>query len=389
MKTSEYHPLSKLSFEQLAAKRSLHSVTIYLPLHKTGKEQNENLAQANLKSCLKEVHKALAQYQMQEDEINLYLKPIRDLIANIDLWRNPSDGLAIFLNKEGLNYYSFPINFDTRSYVSDHFYLKPLLPMYHGDGTYYLLELSEDYVKFYECSRYGCKDLFLEDVAPKQLEEAVGFDFKSKTLQFRSGQEGHGAGSFHGHGEGKDDHQEEMIHFFREIDKGVKRLVRDTKAPLLLACSEPLFGIYKEVNTHPHLYDKRLSGDPEFKNKSMMHQESWELMQDHFEKTKYEKMDLFTELYHTPKISSQPSEIIPAAFNGKIDTLFLKKGAELYGKYVKEGNHVLFEKEKKMTNASLLNLAAIQTFIKNGNVFELDPKEMPIMEQPMNAIFRY
>lgn len=389
MRTYENQPLSKISFEELVSKQFMHSVSVYLPMHKTGKEQNENLAQANLKSCIKEVHQLLAEHQMRENEINVYLKPLRDLIANIDLWRNPSDGLAIFLNKDGLNYYSFPIVFDTQIYVSDHFYLMPLLPMYHGDGTYYLLELSEDYVKLYECSRYGCKDLFIEDVAPKQLEHAVGFDFKSKMLQFRTGQEGHGAGSFHGHGEGKDDHLDEMITYFRAIDKGVKQLITDLKAPLLLACSEPLYGVYKEVNTHPHLYEKRLIGDPEYKNKTKMHQDSWEIMQDYFEKTKYDKLDLFTELYHTTKISSQPAEIIPAALNGKVDTLFLKKGADLFGLYDKEENRVHFDKVKKLTNASLLNLAAINTFMKNGQVYELDPKEMPIMEQPMNAIFRY
>ena len=389
MKTSENHPLSKKKFEALASQQYLHSVSIYLPMHKPGKEQNKSLGQAKLKSCIKEVHRALAEHQLKEDEINNYLKPVRDLIAEIAMWRNPSDGLAIFLNEDGLNYYSFPIAFDTRTYVADHFYLNPLLPMYHNDGIYYLLELSEDYVRFYECSRYSCKDLYLAKVAPDQLEKAVGFDYKSKMLQFRSGHATHGAGSFHGHGEGKDDHDEELLAFFRAIDAGVKQLAADPKAPLVLACSAPLYSIYKEANTHPKLYEKHLEGDPEFKNKTKMHQQSWALIQGYFEKTLDAKLDLFTELYHTPKISYDPSEIIPAALQGKIDTLFVKKGADLFGVYNTENNHVRFDDSKKMTNVSLLNLAAMNTFIQRGNVFILEPKVMPVHEQPLNAIFRY
>lgn len=389
MKTSENHPLSKKKFEALASKQHLHSVSIYLPMHKPGKEQNKSLGQAKLKSCIKEVHRALAEHQLKEDEINNYLKPVRDLIAEIAMWRNPSDGLAIFLNKDGLNYYSFPIAFDTRTYVADHFYLNPILPMYHNDGVYYLLELSEDYVRFYECSRYSCKDLHLYKVAPDQLEKAVGFDYKSKMLQFRSGHAAHGAGSFHGHGEGKDDHDEELLAFFRAIDAGVKQLATNPKAPLVLACSAPLYSIYKEANTHPKLYEKHLEGDPEFKNKTKMHQQSWALIQGYFEKTLDAKLDLFTELYHTPKISYDPSEIIPAALQGKIDTLFVKKGADLFGVYNTENNHVRFDDSKKMTNVSLLNLAAMNTFIQRGNVFILEPKVMPVHEQPLNAIFRY
>jgi hypothetical protein len=120
-----------------------------------------------------------------------------------------------------------------------------------------------------------------------------------------------------------------------------------------------------------------------------MHQQSWALIQGYFEKTLDAKLDLFTELYHTPKISYDPSEIIPAALQGKIDTLFVKKGADLFGVYNTENNHVRFDDSKKMTNVSLLNLAAMNTFIQRGNVFILEPKVMPVHEQPLNAIFRY
>ncbi|MCK5402112.1 MAG: hypothetical protein KAJ28_10815 [Flavobacteriaceae bacterium] len=389
MYTSKNHPLPEKKFEVLAAKRGSHCVSIYLPMHKTGKEQNEHLAQANLKSCIKEVHKALAKYQLQEDVINNYLKPIEELMVNIDLWRNPSEGLAIFLDKKGLNYYPFPISFDTQTYVADHFYLKPMLPLYHENGVYYLLELSQDYIKLYEATRYGFKDLYIEDFAPDQLEKAVGFDYKPKMLQFRSGQATHGAGSFHGHGEGKDDDKKELLTFFRAINLGVKKAITDRKAPLILACVDSLYNIYQEANSYPNLYNKHISGDPEFKDKKEMHQQSWELIQEYFKRTKNSKLDLFTEWYHTPKISQDPSEIILAAINGKIDTLFVRKGADLFGVYNKEKNHISFEDSKELNNTSLINLAAMYTFLQNGKVYELDAKEMPAKEQPINALFRF
>ena len=389
MYTSIKHPLPEKTFKALAAKRDLHCVSIYLPMHKTGKEQNEHLAQANLKRSIKEVHQTLAKHQLQEDEINNYLKPIEELIVNIDLWRNPSDGLAIFLDKKSLNYYLFPISHDTHTYVADHFYLKPLLPLYHDNGVYYLLELSQDYIKLYEATRFSFKDLYIEDFAPNQLEKAVGFDYKPKMLQFRSGQATHGAGSFHGHGEGKDDDKKELITFFRAIDLGVKQAVTDQKAPLVLACTDPLYYIYKEANSHPNLYGKHISGDPEFKDKKDLHQQSWELIQEYFKKTMKSKLDLFTEQSHTPKTSIDPSEIILAAINGKIDTLFIRKGADLFGIYNKRNNQVSFDDSKELNNTSLINLAAMYTFMQKGKIYELDPKEMPVKEHPINALFRY
>ena len=389
MNTSQHPPISKKEFEALASKRSSHSVSIYVPMYKTGKEQNEHLAQANFRRCINEAHRDLVKYALDEEEINNYLKPITNLISEVDLWRNPADGLAVFLNKDGLNYYLLPMAFEAHTYVADHFYLKPLLPLYHNDGVYYLLELSGDYVKLYKCSRYSCKELSIEDIVPDQLEKAVGFDYKSKMLQFRSGHATHGAGSFHGHGEGKDDRDEEMMAFFRAIDKGINQLISDKKAPLVLACSAPLHAMYKEANSYPNLFEKYLGGDPEFRDKKKMHQQSWELIKEHFQEIRKSKLNLFTELYHTSKISYTPSEIIPAALKGKIDTLFIRKGPDLFGLYNKENDTVRFDESKKLTNVSLLNFAAMHTFMQKGRVYELDPNDMPVQEQPLNAIFRY
>ncbi len=389
MYTSVNHPFPHKNLDSLASKHSTLAVTIYLPMHKGGKEQNEHLAQANLKRSIKEVHQILTNYQLSKAEINSYLKPIEGLIANVDLWRNPSDGLAVFLDQNGVNYYTFPIAFETKTYVSNHFYLKPLLPLYYDDGVYFLLELSADYVKLYECSKYGYKDLNIENFAPNQLEKAVGTDYKEKMLQFRTGHTAHTTGSFHGYGEGKDDYKKELITFFRAIDAGVKKIITNKKAPLLLACTDQLYPLYKEASLYPNLYKKHLSGDPEFKNKTVMHQESLKLMQDYFNTTKKTKIDIFTELYNTPKVSYNPSQIISAAIHGKIDTLFVKKRTDLFGIYNNVDNSVRLDESKENTNTSLLNLACMQTYLQGGNVFELEPEDMPIKEQPINAIFRY
>lgn len=149
------HPLPKSIFENLANTHGLHCVSIYLQMHKDGKEQNAHIAQATLKQCLKKVNTDLERHEMDSQEIKNYLKPIEALLNDIELWRNPSDGLAIFLDKNGMNYYKLPISFEIKANVSDHFYLKPLLPLYNEDDDYYLLELSQDYVKLYEANKFG------------------------------------------------------------------------------------------------------------------------------------------------------------------------------------------------------------------------------------------
>lgn len=390
MYTAEKHPLPKATFETLIEKNALYCVSIYLSMDKKGMQQNLHLAQALLKNCLEEVRVVLLQHQLQENEVEDYLDPIAQLLKKVDLWRNPSDGLAIFLDFEaGLQYYHIPIPFETQTYVASHFYLKPLLPIYHNDGVYYLLELSRDYVKLYEASRYHFEDLYVEDFAPKRLEEAVGFDYKPKMLQFRSGQDIGGAGLFHGHGEGKDDNKKELVKFFREIDKGVKKTIENQNAPLLLACTDYLYSIYKQTSSYKNVYDKHLGGDPEFKVKTSLHQDSWDLIEPHFKKLKSDMIRKFKELYHTQKTSYETGNILSAALNGTVDTLFIENEKDIFGTFNLKTNRVIIDKSKDISNASLTNLAALETFRQGGKVFFLPAEDMPVKNSNLNAIFRY
>ena len=96
MNTSEKHPLPKKDFETLAETRNLYCVSIFLPMDKKGKEQNMHMAQALLRQCINEVQKTLTEHQMHMNDIDEYLKPVEQLLDKVELWRNPSDGLAIF-----------------------------------------------------------------------------------------------------------------------------------------------------------------------------------------------------------------------------------------------------------------------------------------------------
>jgi len=389
MLNQELLPFSKSLFEKLTNSGGLYCVSMYVPMYKKGKEQNDHLAQDNLKHCIKEVTNKLKKHQLSENEIKKYLNPIEKLLTNTEMWRNPSNGLALFLNKNGLTHYKLPLNFKTQTYVANHFYLLPLLQIFHNNGDYYVLELSQDYVQLYEATKYGFNNLFVEDFAPTNLENAVGFDYKQKMLQFRSGQNAFTSGSFHGHGEGKDDDKKEIETFLRAINKGINKLIINKKAPLIIAGTNALFNMYQQTNTYPNLYKTNISGDSEFKNKNLLHANSWKLIKPYFEIEQNEKINQFSELYHTPKISYDTSDIILSSFDGKIDTLFIERGKDFFGAVNTESRNVHIDSEREIQNGSLVNSSAINTFLKGGKVYVLPKEKMPIKGKILNAIYRF
>ena len=388
--SEKFHPLPKNNFEKLANLHEPYCVTIYLPMYKSGREQNQGLSQGHLKTCIKKAHQHLLEQGMVEKQIKKYLKPVKELLADSKLWRNPSDGLVILLNKSaGMTYYQLPVKFETMVYVSDHYNLVPLMPLYEYDTSFYLLELSQDHVRLYQANQYEMSDLYVNEFAPDRLEEAVGFDFEQKMLQFRTGHSLYSAGSFHGQGEGKDDENKELAFYFREINKGVNKTIDNSNAPLVLACVDWLYPLYKKANSYVNLHPGHVSGDPEFKNKTELHGEAWSLINGYYKVEKKRKSQLYEELIHTPKTSHQISEIVPAAIHGKIDTLFLSKGVDVYGTFVHKNNCVILDSDKAANNLSLINLAGISTFLQGGKVYVQDPEEMPFKQRPLNAIFRY
>ena len=125
----------------------------------------------------------------------IFLKPATDLLEDHEFWKNQSDGLAIFISKDLFRKFTLPLNFEEFSYVSNEFYLKPLMPVFNDDGLFYLLTLKADEVKFYEGTRNNITEIRIDDLVPSRLEDSVGYDHEQKNLQFRTQQGGKGEGN--------------------------------------------------------------------------------------------------------------------------------------------------------------------------------------------------
>ncbi len=85
----------------------------------------------------------------------------------------------------------------------------------------------------------------------------------------------------------------------------------------------------------------------------------------------------------------EKDEIIEVQVNRQIDTLFLQPYKETFGLFDQENNTIIIDREKQMQNASLYNLAAINTILSNGKVYLLPPNKMPLNKTNANALLRY
>jgi hypothetical protein len=381
--------INKKDIARLSKVEDTLCVSIFIPTHRAGEAVRKNADAILLKNQWKEVAEKLKNEGLPPLEIDQVAQPILELIDNTEFWSHQSDGLALFLSKEGLEKFTLPIAFEAFNYVSNEFYLKPLMPMFVGDGRFFLLTLSLNDVQFFEGTRHSITPVKIADLTPARLEEVVGYDYKQKNLQFRSPQGVLGQGAFHGQGEGKDDRKNEILRFFRAVDKGLLTMLHDENAPMVVACQDYLFPMYKEANSYKHLVDKHIAANLNDVGPVYLHEMAWEKLAPQFDQERRDKIDRFMEVHGTGQTAIETAEVLQAAMMGKTDTLFLENRTDIWGTYNPNNHTVKIDEEHHASNVSLMNLAATQVFLQGGKVYLMEKEEMPDDTAKMNALFRY
>lgn len=366
-------------------------ISIFIPTHRGGKKVIQEEDTLSLKNQLKDVKQKLDKKGLNGDAINKLTKPVQDLIDDSSFWREQSDGLAIFLADGYLKVYTIPVYFMEFNYVSNSFYLKPLMPMFVGDGDFYLLSLERRNVKLYDCTQHSFTEIVIDDLIPESKRDRVGFDFEEKNLQFRSGGTGQaGQAMYHGQEAATGARKNEIKKYLRAINDGIAPLLRDESKPMLVAAQDPIFDIYKEVNTYASLKEGNITTD--FSNTDIfeIHELAWEKIAPLFDQKRKDKIAQFLSEQGTGKTAIGIDKIIPAAINGKIDTLFCENKADIFGDFTKENSVITVTQSEENNNTiSLLNVAVIKTFLNGGDVYLIDKEDMPNKNSRANALFRF
>ena len=364
-------------------------ISIYLDPGNLGAPVDGNQSKIRFKNNLAEVENELTQRGYDVRETAQLLKPGFELIENAEFWEGLSPGLGVFLADGQLTTVSLDEFPQPSVSVGSQMYVLPLLPSMHESSRFFLLSLSLGDADLFVGNRSGLQEIALEDLGPQSLKEALGSDYEQKFLQFRAGQTGQAEGAvFHGHGEGKDEHKTEIAEYFRLVNKSLREILQGETAPLVVACVDYLFPIYQKVNTYKNLADGHLSGNPEREPTAQLHEKALALLGPVLSKERKAKAERFKELYDTDNTTWDIKEIVREAFHGRIDTLFIKKGEDVFGSYNPTDRGVTIDQHRSHSNTSLLDLAARHAVKDGGRVFILEEADLPLPDQNVCALLR-
>jgi hypothetical protein len=341
-----------------------------------------------LKTLLNRAGESLGERGLRHPEIEALLAPGRALTEDRPFWMRAEEGLALFLGPEGMHAFRLPRTLPELVRVNARYHLRPLLPFVDAHGHFWLLFISQKQVRLYEGTREEIHEVPTEHM-PTSLAEALRWDdFERASLQFHSaaGPGRSQAPMYHGN---KDpDWKNELARFFRQIDAALHDKFRGQTSPLVLAGVDYLIPLYRDVNTYPHLVYQAVLGNVDDLPLPELHRKTLEALHSLAERETEQFTRQIEETWGSSKTTPDPETIVPAAFVGRVDTLFLTDGGEWWGTFDEASGRATFHKRPGEDDEDLLDLAALRTLENGGAVVNLPPERMPRGEEAV-AVLRY
>lgn len=357
-------------------------VTIALPTHKKGEESKQDpIRFKNLLTRASEKITALNSKKINPDK---FLKSAREMLDKPIFWSHLDRGLVVYISENFSKVFKLPYEIEEHAYVNDHFLITPLLPMTSLDGTFNILAVSRQKLRLLQCTRNE-----VSDITPDQISTSINDYLEvdpEKQLQFHSGSRGQKAVYF-GHNANEEDKMVVVESFFREVEKEITSLLKETMNPLVLIGLAENLNLYKKINHYKRIVDNSITFNPDEQSDKQLLEKGWEVIKAHFLGDMYSSLENYSEPTNE-KYSNNLGKIVEATVMGKSSTIFIAKGEQKWGFYDKDHHTVQYSNKPNDTDVELLNWLSITGFKTGSKVYILPKEEMPT-HSTVAAEFRF
>lgn len=366
--------LDKKTLLDLAAHEGEHCITIYLPTHRKGHEVNEDHDRILFKNHLQKLRADLQQKGLKSHEVENLVNPMTELLKDTEFWKDQREGLAVFRSLDFFEYYQSPIPFEEFSQVSHRFFLQPLLPLLNAHNkAYHILNLTKNGAKLYKATPYSIKEVDTAEAFPAGIDEITQYYEFEKQYQGRRTGKGDGNAASRGDTTEVNNEKEYLLEeYFRGVDTGIRQLLDEENTPLVLASVEYYHPIYRNANTYGRLHAETLTGNFDQAPLVDLHHMANELMQHYFTDTQNKRVERYQNSSGTTLTSTDLREILEAAVTGRIDTLFVRKNAQVWGRFDENNLQAVIHEERQERDESLTDKVALITIQNGGEAYVMD-----------------
>ncbi len=383
--------LSRQELRSLAEQTHEVTVSLYLPLWQTPADVAQN--PIRFRHLVDGAEKQLAEEGLRPARIKSLLEPVRELERDAYAWRrSEAEGLAVLLAPESLRVLHLPFACPERFVVGPQFHVAPLIPGLMNNDRFLLLALSPKTVRLYRCTR---RDIQLVDTTgrlPRDISEALAGTELEKSLQLHVsalGAPGSRAVMFHGHGAPKDEEKKLLQEFFRIVSRGLESLLHDETTPLIVAAVDYNHALFRETCHYAHLREEFVAGSPDALSEKELHVKAVAAAEPFLAQDLRQAVERYRQLATTERTAHDLKAILPAARDGRVDTLFADMMAMVWGQFDADQATVTIHDARQTGDTELVDLACRTTLLHGGEPYVLPAEQMPEGAQLCAAILRW
>ena len=360
---------------------STPAVSIYLPTVRVTAQPEQNAVL--LKNALAGINERLVARGMARADSVKLLEPLRSLREDRDFWTHQLEGLALLRTPDTFERFRLPFSVRQQVVVSDSPYVVPLFrPLAHC-SNFYVLALSQGAVRLIECTAHGAVEVDTSEFdIPRSLAEALRYDDLQKP------ESRHPTTMGPGHGDDGEDHKGQVRRYVHAVEVGIARHLNSRGAPLVLAGVDFVRAMYRETTDYAAVLPDGIDGNPDHLRPDQLLEAARPIMEAQFEKQMNELRDRFESALAHEGAACEIEPVLWAAHDGRVDTLFVRDGAQDWAKVDAEDRSLDRRDGPESGTEELHDLTARRSLINGGRVLALDDEAMPC-SGPIAAIYRY
>ncbi|MCB0322779.1 MAG: hypothetical protein KDD69_04365 [Bdellovibrionales bacterium] len=359
---------------EFCRERSESCISMLLPMAKAGTEVRQNPIQ--LKNALGEVKRQLVRRDIPIESIPA-LNAAEGLLGNEAFWRVQEPGLAVFCCGEECRTIALPAVDEPFVTTGNAFYCKPLLQMF-SQRHYLVLALAQREARLFE-SRPGEAFGALADlIAPGSIDDILQYVESERQLQHHSleaapTKDRHDS-FFHGHGGGGADSDEQrvrLIEYFRAVDEAltpVYERARTNKAPLIVACVDYLFPLFREVCRYPYLWPNRIVPSGAVSTESKLAELAERALVEEAARERSRLRDRIGDAAPRDFASGDPVLVAHAAREGFVESAIVSPSESLWGAVRDESGRPVIALTGDGGDCELTDYIVRMTLLNGGSV---------------------
>lgn len=354
-------------------------ITMFLPPCRPGEAKGSPgaLIKANIQAATQELAK---QHFSTSDAVEL-LKPLEDpTLEEASHWSR-----VILNSRDIIEQFRLSQPVDASLQIASCFAIRKLLPEMALPKAFYILNLSKAGVDLLRCEGLEIERVGLPAGVPAKLADFLAFDAPDHREENRSpsgASTGAMKGVPFGTGSERDRTKVYLADFYKNVDRGIKKLLGDQGMPFILAGVDQETSIYRHISTSPNLLSEAIRGSRDLdRDQATILQEAYGILLADQRESQAAALLSAHERNARDRFSNDFDTIIRAAFEGRVAQLYLNESAEKIGVFRRD-------KFRTLGQEDLLNLAAVQTILHKGDAYSL-PAEMIPGGAIAAAVLRY